>query len=127
MPVSRPIGCFLRPLWRICALVVAFALVPGAAEAAENAAHFVREGHLAHDDASASPATGDEHPDKGDHCCNAGIHLCACHPAISVVLNETVLVAPPAPAVLKMAPGWRLDDDKRPEGVRVGLFRPPIL
>jgi hypothetical protein len=64
---------------KICALTLALAMVPGAAEIVESAVHIMTEGHLAH----AAPE-GDHHEPAGpEHGCTPTFHLCGCHTSLS--------------------------------------------
>ncbi len=107
--------------WRALAVVLVFSLTPGAAEAVENTAHLVTEGHLAHDGEHA-----DEHAPEGDeHGCNSVFHLCACHVSASFVLH----LQPgfdPEPTSATVGSGAHLYEDMDADGVRLGLLRPPI-
>ncbi len=74
---------------KICALVLALAMMPGAVELMENAAHLATEGHLAH-----AAADGDRHePADPEHGCTSTFHLCGCHAGLAF------LVAPRPPAI----------------------------
>ena len=64
---------------KICALLLALAMMPGAAEIVESAVHLVTEGHLAH----AAP-DGDHHEPTGpEHGCTPVFHFCGCHTSMS--------------------------------------------
>lgn len=64
---------------KICALILALALMPGTAEILESAVHLVTEGHLAH----AAP-DGDHHEPAGpEHGCTPVFHFCGCHASLS--------------------------------------------
>ena len=79
---------------RFLALVLAVALFPGVAEAAEDMAHYVVEGHTLHAPVVAEATHGghDEHEkDHGDdeHGCSTLFHVCACHsPAPSMITTS---------------------------------------
>jgi hypothetical protein len=67
----------------VCA-VLAWTLVPGINELAENLGHLAREGHLAH----AAP-DGDRHEPIGpEHGCTGTVHLCSCCPSVSYLLTS---------------------------------------
>ena len=60
---------------RLVVLVLVWSIVPGSAEALENAAHWLREGHLAHQQSQT-----DDHSDPGpEHGCTGTFHMCPCH------------------------------------------------
>ncbi len=70
---------------KICALVLAMAMMPGAFELLENAAHVAVEGHLAH-----AAAAGDEHDPTGpEHGCTPIFHSCGCHASLAFVGGST--------------------------------------
>ena len=69
---------------RICALILALAMMPGLVEVMENATHLVAEGHLAH-----SVAQDDQHEPTGpEHGCTAVFHLCGCHSSLAFVATR---------------------------------------
>lgn len=81
---------------RICALFLAFAMVPGAAEMVESAVHLVTEGHVAH----AAP-DGDDHEHAGpEHGCTPVFHLCGCHVNLSFLSPK---IAPAVPLRTSLA------------------------
>ncbi len=70
---------------KICALVLATAMMPGAFELLENAAHVATEGHLAH-----VAATGDRHEPAGpEHGCTPIFHSCGCHASLAFIGGVT--------------------------------------
>lgn len=78
-------------LWcsKICALILALAMMPGAFEILENTAHLVREGHLAH-----VAATGDHHEPAGpEHGCTPTFHLCGCHASLAFLGPQALHLA----------------------------------
>ncbi|MEM7351145.1 MAG: hypothetical protein AAF657_10090 [Acidobacteriota bacterium] len=102
---------------KICALVLALALVPGAVEILENAAHLVTEGHLAH-----AEAAGDQHDPAGpEHGCTPVFHFCGCHASLAF------LSAPPPPQVALHAAGStsRPQADLQLAGFWPAIDRPP--
>jgi hypothetical protein len=107
---------------RTLALVLAFSLMPGAAEAVENVVHLAGEGHLAH-----AAKHEDRHEPEGDeHGCNSVFHACTCHaPASFLVRSVTRSVAPDVP-VRDRAPRWQARGLAPSPGVVAGLLRPPI-
>jgi hypothetical protein len=66
-------------------------LMPGLFEALENGAHLLREGHLAH-----AEATEDHHdPASDEHGCTPTLHLCGCHASLAFLVPH----AAPPPAL----------------------------
>ena len=60
---------------RLVAVLLLWSIVPGGAEAVENAAHWLGEGHLAHQQSDK-----DSHSDPGpEHGCTGTFHTCPCH------------------------------------------------
>ena len=113
----------MRIGWRPLAWILVLSLMPGAAEAVENAVHLATEGHLAHAD---EHQPGDSHqPADGEHGCNSVFHLCACHASVSFVLNR---VPSFDRAPLLVGVGEASPHHERPisEAVPTGLLRPPI-
>ncbi len=111
--------------WRALAMVLVFSLTPGTAEAVENVAHLVTEGHLAHAEAHDADHADDHSPEGDEHGCNSVFHLCACHVSASFVLH----IQPgfePVPTAVKLGTGAHLYEDMDADGVRLGLLRPPI-
>lgn len=104
------------------AIVLAFLLFPGSAEALENAVHLVTEGHGAH------AIADEEHDPEGDeHGCSPTFHTCGCHAVTSPM-------TPPAEAALSVrtpaasdtpSPSWgdRCYHGRDDAGL---LLRPPI-
>ncbi len=102
---------------RICALLVALAMMPGAFEALENAVHLVTEGHFAH-----AESHGDRHTPAGpEHGCTPMFHSCACHSGLAC------LIAPPPPkASLEAQDFFRPRGRGTPRtGFALSLDRPP--
>lgn len=116
---------------RVLALILAFTVFPGVAEAADDLAHYVVEGHTLHE-AAVVEAAHDGHEghekDHGDdeHGCSVLFHLCGCHsPTPSQVtvrldVQKTSDHQATVPGVLAFL-------ERRPrDGVRNEAFRPPI-
>lgn len=105
--------------WRskICALVLALAMVPGAFEVMENAAHLVSEGHLAH-----AAANGDQHePTDPEHGCTSVFHFCGCHASLA-------FLGSPNPLAIHLGPAGfssRLNTDPQATGFSPSIDRPP--
>ena len=116
---------------RALAFLVALALMPGFAEATEDLAHYLSEGHTLHAPTveNAAHVDHDEHEQgHGDdeHGCSTLFHVCACHsPSPSLVT-----------AWLTFERSRELQDDllrvlagdsRRPiDGILSESFRPPI-
>ncbi len=104
-------------LSRICVLALILALAPGAAEVAENLAHLVREGHLAH----VQPAADHHEPVGPEHGCTPTSHLCPCHSSLTFLMVEAKLVSAPSPGGLCSEP-----PPARPQkGFTPAVKRPP--
>lgn len=105
--------------WRskICALVLALAMTPGAVEIMENAAHLLSEGHLAHGDAD-----GDRHEPSGpEHGCTPVFHFCGCHASLAFLGTQ-----PPPPTNLRVVGFSReLAPDPQLTGFWPSIDRPP--
>lgn len=116
---------------RAVALVLAFALTPGVAEAVEDFSHWIAEGHTLHVPAvaQAEHAGHDEHEREhgdGEHGCSTLFHLCGCHsPTPSMItLRLSVARGGDIEHVLTRAPA---EAERRPlDGVSRESFRPPI-
>ncbi len=103
---------------RLVALLIAFVLMPGAAEMVENAAHVVSDGHTAHaiDDADHAPR-GDEHG------CSGTYHVCSCHASPSFLLGNVAFAFGPD---LVLSSPLNSDAEGRPSvGHSLGVYRPP--
>jgi hypothetical protein len=77
-------------LWcpKICALLLSLAMMPGAFEVIETAAHLVTEGHMAH-----AVAEDDHHSPTGpEHGCTPTFHFCGCHTSMTFLSPQN----PPA-------------------------------
>lgn len=103
---------------RLLVLGLAWLLVPGLTEAAENLWHLAVAGHAAH-----AMAAGDDHAPRGDeHGCSGSFHLCACHHSTTPILagSPGADAAPRAggrPAGFRAAPS--------PDPYRAAPFHPP--
>lgn len=116
---------------RSLALVLAVALFPGVAEAAEDMAHYIFEGHTLHAPAvaEASHDGHDEHEQgqrDDEHGCSTLFHVCVCHsPAPSVIttwLNFERAREVQNDLLRVVAPETR----RAADGVASESFRPPI-
>ncbi len=103
---------------RLVALLIAFVLMPGAAEVVENAAHIVSDGHTAHavDDADHAPR-GEEHG------CSGTLHVCSCHASPSFILGNVAFALGP-PRVLSSALATEAEGHPS-AGHSLGVDRPP--
>jgi hypothetical protein len=93
---------------RFVVVLLLWSIVPGMAEALENAAHWVREGHFAHQESDT-----DSHSDPGpEHGCTGTFHTCPCHS--SAAANQ--------PSSLRevRAPNTDSESARR-------LFNPPLM
>ncbi|MCP3960121.1 MAG: hypothetical protein GY719_19930 [bacterium] len=109
----------LSSIWlsKTCALVLCLAMMPGAIELVENAAHLVNEGHLAH-----AAGDGDRHEPAGpEHGCTPIFHFCGCHASL------TFLGPQGAPAIHLRAELFTssLTPDPQLAGFRPSVDRPP--
>lgn len=70
--------------YKICALVLALAMMPGSVEFIENAGHLLAEGHLAH-----AEAHEDHHEPAGpEHGCTPVFHACGCHASLAFMSSR---------------------------------------
>lgn len=102
-------------LARIVALFFVLGSVPGIEEFCEDAAHYVVDGHTAHDKGHESEQPG--------HCCSGLFHLCVCHPHVSGLTPELYAWVP-ASFVIDVQ--WAVVTSVvRLPGHRTRLYRPP--
>lgn len=113
----RIIGDVKTRAHKICALLLAVAMMPGVFELLENAAHVALEGHLAH-----AAAAGDQHDPTGpEHGCTPIFHACGCHASLAFVGGTT-----PAAAGLSAADlAGGLDPETLLAGFWPSIDRPP--
>ncbi|MGB5522897.1 MAG: hypothetical protein WBM96_10035 [Polyangiales bacterium] len=101
------------------AVLLAYAVTPGAGEMTENLAHLVLDGHAVH-----APHAAEEGPSKDAHGCSGPFQTCPCH-------GTTAFVADSAPVEVSAieleieAPQWFVAN-LQADGVMTGVFRPPI-
>jgi hypothetical protein len=88
-----------------------FMAVPGVQELLEDAAHFLADGHTAHDAGHA-----DEQP---EHCCSGLFHVCPCHANAVGELASMSAVAPAHALVMPVLV-------HEAEGLRPGFHSPPF-
>ena len=121
--LARPPEClYARSVPRLfpaLALVLAYAITPGAGELIENAVHLVMTGHTAH------AAHQDGHEPQGDeHGCSGPFHVCPCHGTAAFVAERAPIeVQAMRPASESVT---RIVGDLESDGVLAGIFRPPI-
>lgn len=101
---------------KICALILALAMMPGSSEVFESAFHLMTEGHLAH-----AASDGDHHETGPEHGCTPTFHVCGCHASLSfvgppVVPKVTLRVSLSVEAPKPVAP---------PSGFLRSIDRPP--
>lgn len=112
---------------RALALIVAMAVFPGVAEAAEDAAHLFAEGHTLHEQPVAHEHEGGEQHKDGEHGCSVLFHLCGCHSPTPLMIVTRLSVAR-SDDMLAATPG-RIAAQKTkrpPDRVHGETFRPPI-
>jgi hypothetical protein len=101
------------------AVLLAYAVTPGAGEMTENVAHFLRDGHAAHGAHEA-----EETPNKDAHGCSGPFQTCPCHGTTAFVVDSgPVQVSAPDREVQTLR--WFVAD-LQADGVLTGVFRPPI-
>ncbi len=105
--------------WRskICALVLALAMMPGSVELLENASHLLAEGHLAH-----VAADGDRHDPAGpEHGCTPIFHSCGCHAGLACVATPIPVMTDLHTAGFSRRPAL----ERQPTGFWPSIDRPP--
>ncbi len=104
-------------LSKICAFVLALAILPGATELLESAVHLVSEGHWAH-----AAAEGDHHEPTGpEHGCTPIFHLCSCHASLAFLSPHS----PPATNLDVARFDWASDLVLEPVGFGPAIDHPP--
>jgi hypothetical protein len=101
------------------AILLAYAITPGAGEMTENIAHFVLDGHGAHAQHQAEEAQS-----KDAHGCSGPFQTCPCHGTSAFVVDRgpiEVSVAQLGVETLR----WFVASLEA-DGVMTGVFRPPI-
>lgn len=85
-----PILGAMRSVWlALFVLLLAWALVPGGAELAENAYHLAVHGDFAH----SEPLGQSHRPFGSEHGCGGGFHLCSCCHTQPTVSEEKQVLA----------------------------------
>ena len=109
----------MRKLTLFALLAFCWQVSPVFSELAENAVHFLVEGHGAHALPDASHA-----PQGNEHGCSATFHVCPCHASFCFLASRSMqnvtLLPSPATRHLRGAPVAPCD------GFFAGVFRPPI-
>jgi hypothetical protein len=101
------------------AVLLAYAITPGAGEMTENVAHFVLDGHGAH-----AAHGAEEAPIQDSHGCSGPFQTCPCHGTSAFVVdNRPVEVAA---AVVEVETLQWFVASQEAAGVMTGVFRPPI-
>ena len=101
------------------AVLLAYAITPGAGEMTENVAHFVLDGHGAH-----APHAAEEAPSQDAHGCSGPFQTCPCHGTTAFVVDsEPIEVSAAALEVQTLR--WFVSSLEA-DGVMTGVFRPPI-
>jgi len=103
----------------VIAVLLAYAVTPGAGEMTENLAHYVLDGHAAH-----TPHGAEEAPSKDAHGCSGPFQTCPCHGTTAFLADSgpvEVLAAARAVETLQ----WFVAN-LQADGVMTGVFRPPI-
>lgn len=111
MPVHRLVPAM--------AILLAYAITPGAGEMTENVAHFLLAGHAAHAPHDAGQASNED-----AHGCSGPFQTCPCHGTSAFVADSLpfeVAVADVEPREIKWFVAV-LEGD----GVFASVFRPPI-
>jgi hypothetical protein len=102
----------------LIALALAWSLLPGTHELAEQIVHVAQTGHFAH----SIPDDPDARPDS-EHGCQGPAHLCRCCPTVPLVIPAGVVsMRPPEPSPRMAWGSTGLHDDP----LVAGVFRPPI-
>jgi hypothetical protein len=103
----------------VIALLLAYAVTPGAGEMTENLAHFMLDGHAAH-----TQHASEEAPSEDAHGCSGPFQTCPCH-GTSAFVAERGPVEVEAAAHEVVTLHWFVAD-LRADGVLTNVFRPPI-
>ncbi|MDH3819205.1 MAG: hypothetical protein OES21_11350 [Myxococcales bacterium] len=101
------------------AVLLAYAITPGAGEMIENAAHFVVDGHVAH-----ATHEAEEEPCNDSHGCSGPFQTCPCHGTSAFVVDDGPIEV--AVAELEIVTLHWFVADLEAVGVMTGVFRPPI-
>lgn len=101
------------------AVLLAYAITPGAGEMTENVTHFLLDGHAAH-----APHDAGQGPNEDAHGCSGPFQTCPCHGTTAFVTDS----APPEICVAEAEAHtlhWFVAV-LQGDGVFASVFRPPI-
>ena len=101
------------------AILLSYAITPGAGEMTENVAHFVLDGHSAHTAHGAEEA-----PSQDSHGCSGPFQTCPCHGTSAFVVDAGPVEV--AAAELEVETLQWFVASLEADGVMTGVFRPPI-
>lgn len=101
------------------AVLLAYAITPGAGEMTENVAHFALDGHGAH-----APHASEETPSGDAHGCSGPFQTCPCHGTSAFVVDSRPVEVSAAELEIRTL-HWFVADLEA-VGVMTGVFRPPI-
>jgi hypothetical protein len=101
------------------AVLLAYAITPGAGEMTENVAHFVLDGHSAH-----AAHGADEAPINDAHGCSGPFQTCPCHGTSAFVVDVGPVEV--SAAELEVETLQWFVASLEADGVMTGVFRPPI-
>jgi hypothetical protein len=101
------------------AVLLAYAITPGAGELTENVAHYLLDGHAAHGQHEAEEA-----PNRDTHGCSGPFQTCPCH-GTTAFLADSGPVEIGVVEVESQMLRWFVAD-LQGDGVVASVFRPPI-
>jgi hypothetical protein len=101
------------------AVLLAYAVTPGAGEMVENVAHFIADGHAAH-----VAHGGEEQPCNDSHGCSGPFETCPCHGTSAFVVDDGRIEL--AATEIEVATLQWFVAGLEADGVMTGVFRPPI-
>jgi len=101
------------------AVLLAYAITPGAGELTENVAHYLLDGHAAHAQHEAEEA-----PSRDTHGCSGPFQTCPCHGTTAFLANGGPVEIGVAKVESQML-HWFVAD-LQGDGVVASVFRPPI-
>ena len=101
------------------AVLLAYAITPGAGEMVENVVHLVADGHSAH-----ATHEAEEEPCNDSHGCSGPFQTCPCHGTSAFVVDDMPIEVAAAELEVEI-PRWFVASLEA-DGVMSGVFRPPI-
>ena len=101
------------------AVLLAYAVTPGAGEMVENLAQFAVDGHSAH-----AAHESEEEPCNDAHGCSGPFQTCPCHGTAAFLVDRGPVEV--AAAELEVQTFQWFVADLEADGVMTGVFRPPI-